>query len=76
MARENILVHSVAPAVIETDMLNLLSEEQLDYVIGRMPMGRLGQPEEVAALVSWLASSRCTFTTGFCHDVSGGRATY
>jgi 2-dehydro-3-deoxy-L-rhamnonate dehydrogenase (NAD+) len=48
----------------------------LEYMISKIPMSRVGQPEEVAALVSWLASEECSFSTGACYDISGGRATY
>jgi NAD(P)-dependent dehydrogenase (short-subunit alcohol dehydrogenase family) len=76
VARDGILVHSVAPAVIQTDILDQLTEEQVSYMVERIPMGRPGTPEEVAALVSWLASPECGFSTGSCYDISGGRATY
>jgi 3-oxoacyl-[acyl-carrier protein] reductase len=76
VAQEGILVHSVAPAVIRTGLLDQLTAEQVAYMEERIPMGRAGTPEEVAALVAWLISSDCSFSTGFCYDVSGGRATY
>lgn len=76
VATEGILVHSVAPAVIHTELLDQLTEEQVSYMVERIPMGRPGQPEEVAALVSWLVSPECSFSTGSCYDLSGGRATY
>ena len=50
--------------------------EQVQYMVQRIPLGRVGQPHEVAALVAWLASDECSFTTGQCIDISGGRATY
>jgi 3-oxoacyl-[acyl-carrier protein] reductase len=71
-----ILVNSVAPAVIQTPILDQMSQEHIDYMVARIPLGRLGQPEEVAALVAWLASEEMTFSTGACFDISGGRATY
>jgi 3-oxoacyl-[acyl-carrier protein] reductase len=71
-----ILVNSIAPAVIETPILGQLSAEHVDYMVSRIPLGRLGQPDEVARLVAWLASEDMTFSTGACFDVSGGRATY
>ncbi len=76
VATRGILVHAVAPAVIATELLEQVSEETLDYMIAKIPMGRVGTPEEVAALVAWLASDECSFTTGAVHDLSGGRATY
>lgn len=76
VAQDGILVNSVAPAVIETPILKQVSDEHRRYMLQRIPMGRPGQPEEVAALVAWLCSDECSFSTGFCYDISGGRATY
>lgn len=76
VAREGILVNAISPAVIQTRILEQVSAATLDYMIERIPMGRVGQPEEVAALVHWLAGDECSFTTGQCLDISGGRATY
>jgi len=52
------------------------NQQTLDYMISRIPLGRVGQPQEVAEMIAWMASDACTFTTGFCFDISGGRATY
>ncbi|HVA90189.1 MAG TPA: SDR family NAD(P)-dependent oxidoreductase [Chloroflexota bacterium] len=76
VAREGILVNAISPAVIQTRILDQVSQATRDYMIGRIPMGRVGQPEEVAALVHWLSGDDCSFTTGQCVDISGGRATY
>jgi len=76
VAQDGILVNSVAPAVINTPILQQVSEEHLDYMLQRIPMRRAGEPEEVAALIAWLCSRECSFSTGACYDVSGGRATY
>jgi 3-oxoacyl-[acyl-carrier protein] reductase len=76
VATRGILVHAVAPAVIETEMLKQVSKETVDYMVAKIPMGRVGAPEEVAALVAWLASDECSFSTGAVYDLSGGRATY
>jgi len=73
---QGILVNCVTPAVIETDILQQLTPEAVKYMIAKIPMGRTGRPEEVAALVSWLASEQCSFSTGAVFDISGGRATY
>jgi 3-oxoacyl-[acyl-carrier protein] reductase len=76
VATRGILVHAVAPAVIGTELLKQVSKDTVDYMVAKIPMGRVGTPEEVAALVAWLASDECSFTTGAVHDLSGGRATY
>ena len=57
-------------------MLEQVSEQHLQYMVSKIPMGRVGQPEEVAALVAWLCSDECSFSTGAVFDISGGRATY
>ena len=76
VATEGICVNAVSPAVIRTKMLDQLTPAQVSYMIGRIPMKRTGQPEEVAAVVHFLSSRDCSFVTGQCYDVSGGRATY
>lgn len=76
VADTDIRIHSVAPAVIHTPMLDQVTPETIEYMVSRIPVGRPGTPEEVAALVHYLASEECSFTTGSCFDVSGGRATY
>ena len=76
VATRGILVHAVAPAVIGTELLKQMEQTTVDLLIAKIPMGRVGTPEEVAALVAWLASDECSFTTGAVHDLSGGRATY
>jgi NAD(P)-dependent dehydrogenase (short-subunit alcohol dehydrogenase family) len=76
VATHGILVNAVAPAVIETDLVKQMSKETVDYLVAKIPMGRVGRPEEVAALVAWLVSDECSFSTGAVYDLSGGRATY
>jgi NAD(P)-dependent dehydrogenase (short-subunit alcohol dehydrogenase family) len=76
VAGSGILVNSIAPAVIDTPILAQISREHIDYMVERIPLGRVGQAEEVAALVCWLASEEMSFSTGACFDISGGRATY
>ena len=76
VADTEIRLSSVAPAVIHTPMLDQVSQETIDYMVSKIPVGRTGRPEEVAALVHYLASPECSFSTGACYDVSGGRATY
>jgi NAD(P)-dependent dehydrogenase (short-subunit alcohol dehydrogenase family) len=76
VATRGILVNAVAPAMIETDMVRQMSKETVEMLAAKIPMGRIGRPEEAAALVAWLASDECSFSTGAVYDLSGGRATY
>jgi 2-dehydro-3-deoxy-L-rhamnonate dehydrogenase (NAD+) len=76
VADTGILVNCIAPAVIETPMLGDITQEHIDYMVSRIPLGRIGQPEEVAALICFLASEDLTFSTGATYDISGGRAVY
>jgi 3-oxoacyl-[acyl-carrier protein] reductase len=76
VATRGILVNAVAPAVIGTELLKQMEPSTVDLLISKIPMGRVGTPEEVAALVAWLASDECSFSTGAVYDLSGGRATY
>jgi NAD(P)-dependent dehydrogenase (short-subunit alcohol dehydrogenase family) len=76
LATSGICVNAVAPAVIRTDMADAVSPEQLAYMLAKIPMGRMGTIEEAAAMVAWLSSSECSFSTGAVFDLSGGRATY
>ncbi|MCS7046328.1 MAG: SDR family oxidoreductase [Gemmataceae bacterium] len=72
----DITVNSISPAVIHTPILDGLPPATVEYMVARIPMGRTGKPEEVAALVHYLVSAEASFTTGQCYDISGGRATY
>lgn len=76
VATKGVYVNCITPAVIETEILKQLTTETVHYMVSKIPMGRVGQPREVAALVSWLASEECSFSTGAVFDLSGGRATY
>ncbi len=72
----NIRVNAVSPAVIETPIMDGMEQSTIDYMVSKIPLGRIGKPEEVAAVVNFLASDDASFVTGQCYDVSGGRATY
>jgi 2-dehydro-3-deoxy-L-rhamnonate dehydrogenase (NAD+) len=76
LAGRNICVNCVTPAVIETDILSQCSQQHIDYMRSKIPMNRFGRVEEAAALVGWLCSADCSFSTGAVFDLSGGRATY
>lgn len=76
VAGSGIYVNCIAPAVIDTPMNKKVTPQMLEYMVSKIPLGRVGQPEEVAELVAWISSDACSFTTGFCFDISGGRATY
>ncbi|MGI9070842.1 MAG: SDR family NAD(P)-dependent oxidoreductase [Bryobacteraceae bacterium] len=76
VATKGLYVNCVTPAVIETEILTQLTDEAVNYMVAKIPMNRVGKPDEVAALVSWLASEECSFSTGAVFDISGGRATY
>ena len=76
LAKTGIRVNCVAPAVVQTRILDELTPEQVQYMVDRIPIGRTGDISEIAALVAWLASEECSFSTGAVFDISGGRATY
>jgi 3-oxoacyl-[acyl-carrier protein] reductase len=76
LAQSGILVNCITPAVIQTEILDTVPQSHIDYMLSRIPMGRFGRKEEAAALVAWLCSDECSFTTGSVIDLSGGRATY
>src|ERR671934_94851 len=76
LAGTGVLVNCIAPAVVQTPILEGITQEHIDYMVERIPLGRLGRPDEVAALICWLASEEMSFSTGACYDISGGRAVY
>ncbi|QEL23423.1 SDR family oxidoreductase [Bosea sp. F3-2] len=76
LAGTGVLVNAVAPAAVETDLLQQMSKETVATMIAKSPLERLGTVAELAELVVWLASERCSFSTGAVFDLSGGRATY
>ena len=76
LAQSGILVNCFTPAVIQTDILKQVTPQHIDYMLAKIPMGRFGEVKEAAALVAWLSSEDCSFSTGAVFDLSGGRATY
>lgn len=75
-ATDGIMINAVAPAVIHTPFLDTQPAEVIDYMTSKIPMGRVGTIDDVAAVIAFMISPACAFTTGFCFDASGGRATY
>ncbi len=76
LASRGILVNCITPAAAKTDIFKQMKQEHLDYMLARIPMGRFVEVDEIAALICWLASEDCSFSTGAVFDISGGRATY
>ncbi len=76
VAVDGITINALAPAVIATPINVNTAKETLDYMISKIPAGRLGEPSEVAEIIAFMGSKACSFTTGFTFDISGGRATY
>lgn len=76
VAGSGVLVNCITPAVIETPILGQVTDAQVKYMVERIPLGRMGRPEEVAALIAWLSSEECSFSTAAAFDLSGGRTTY
>lgn len=76
LATTAIRVNCVAPAAVRTPLFDQMSEQQIDYMLSKIPAGRFGEIAEITALACWLASEECSFSTGAVFDVSGGRATY
>ncbi len=75
-AGSGVTVNCVTPAAVETDIFEQMTPAFIQFMLSKIPMGRFGKVEEVAALVAWLASEECSFSTGAVFDISGGRATY
>ncbi len=76
LASTGVLVNCVTPAAAQTELFAQMSETQIAYMLGKIPMGRFVQVDEIAALVAWLCTADCSFSTGAVFDISGGRATY
>ena len=76
LAPRNIVANCITPAAARTEIFNQMKQEHIDYMLARIPMGRFLELDEVAALICWLSSEECSFSTGAVFDISGGRATY
>ena len=76
LAATNIRVNCVTPAAVRTPLFSQMTQQQIDWMLSKIPAGRFGEIDEIASLVLWLASEECSFSTGAVFDISGGRATY
>jgi 3-oxoacyl-[acyl-carrier protein] reductase len=76
LAKSDIRVNCVTPAAVRTAIFDQMTQQHIDFMLSKIPMGRFGTADEIAALVCWLASEDCSFATGAVFDASGGRATY
>lgn len=76
LAQQGVLVNAVTPAAARTEIFDQMKQEHIDYMLSKIPMGRFLQVDEAAAMITWLSSADCAFTTGSVFDLSGGRATY
>jgi NAD(P)-dependent dehydrogenase (short-subunit alcohol dehydrogenase family) len=75
-AQKGVIVNAVAPAAARTAIFDQMTQQHIDYMLSKIPMGRFVEPHEIAAAIAWLSSEDCSFTTGSVLDLSGGRATY
>ena len=75
-ATTGIRINCITPAAVRTPMFDQVSQAHIDFMLSRIPMGRLGRPDEIAAMIAWLASEECSFSTGAAFDLSGGRSSY
>jgi 3-oxoacyl-[acyl-carrier protein] reductase len=76
LAATRVRVNCVTPAAVRTAIFEQMTQQHIDFMLSKIPMGRFGTVDEVAALICWLASEECSFSTGAVFDISGGRATY
>jgi 2-dehydro-3-deoxy-L-rhamnonate dehydrogenase (NAD+) len=76
LATKGVLVNAITPAVAKTAMFEQMTQQHIDYMLGKIPMGRFLMPAEIASMVAWLSSEDCSFSTGAVFDITGGRATY
>lgn len=70
------MVNCITPAAAKTDIFAQVKQEHIDYMLSKIPINRFVEPSEIAAMICWLASEECSFSTGGVFDISGGRATY
>ena len=76
LANTNIRVNCVTPAAVRTPLFAQMTQQHIDFMLSKIPLGRFGEIDEIASLVCWLSSEECSFSTGAAFDISGGRATY
>jgi len=76
LATSGVLVNCITPAAAKTDIFNQITQQHIDFMLSKIPMNRFVEVNEIAALVAWLASEECSFSTGATYDISGGRAVY
>jgi 3-oxoacyl-[acyl-carrier protein] reductase len=76
LADTGVRVNCVTPAAVKTAIFDQMTPEHIQFMLSKIPMGRFGQPEEIAAMVTWLCTEDCSFSTGAVFDLSGGRSTY
>ena len=76
LATTGVLANCIAPAAAKTELFGQMSQEHIDYMLAKIPMNRFVTVDEIAAMVAWLASEECSFSTGAVFDISGGRAVY
>ncbi len=76
VATQGVLVNAITPAVAKTAMFDQMQQTHIDYMLGKIPMGRFVEVQEIAAMAAWLSSEECSFSTGAVFDITGGRSTY
>ena len=76
LSNTGVLVNCITPAAIHTDIFKQMTQAHIDFMLSKIPMGRFGEVDEAAAMIAWLSSPDCSFSTGAVFDLSGGRATY
>ena len=76
LAQKGIMVNAITPAAAQTPIFDSMTQEHIDFMLSKIPMGRFVEVDEIAAMASWLASADCSFSTGAVFDISGGRGTY